>query len=67
LPFTASPAAPAAAPTQLPFTGINTKPLWFLGLTLIALGLALLSSRATWRRMSRQVLAIVPFPRPSPS
>jgi hypothetical protein len=61
LPFTATPTAtPAsAAPTQLPFTGVNTKPLWFLGLTLVALGLALLTSAATWRKLRRQVLATV--------
>jgi hypothetical protein len=38
---------------------VNTKPLWFLGLTLVALGLALLTSAATWRKLRRQVLATV--------
>jgi hypothetical protein len=64
LPFTATPpaAVPAATvpaatvpaatvPTQLPFTGVNTKPLWFLGIALVALGLALTRSKDAWSRL----------------
>jgi hypothetical protein len=46
----------AAAPTQLPFTGVDVKPLWFIGLTLVALGVGLLTSGESWRRMARRLL-----------
>jgi len=49
-------------PTQLPFTGVNTKPMLFVGLTLMALGVALLTSASTWRRMGRQALATLHGP-----
>ena len=53
LPFTA-PATTVAAPlTQLPFTGKDIKPYLFAGLTLVALGLALLAPSRFWRRASR--------------
>jgi len=55
LPFTApTTTSTAAAPlTQLPFTGKNIKPILFAGLTLVALGLALLAPSRFWRRASR--------------
>ncbi len=59
-----TPPAPVAAPvtaapalTQLPFTGRNIKPLIYLGVTLAVLGLALLVSNETWRRMLRRLTA----------
>ncbi len=65
LPLTAAPtSAPtsAAAPAQLPFTGVDTKPLWFVGLTLVAFGLALLTSAATWGRLRRRLLVTAQGP-----
>jgi hypothetical protein len=49
-----------AAPTQLPFTGVDTKALWTIGLALLALGLALNFSASTWRKMLRYLLAVTP-------
>ena len=49
----------SATPAQLPFTGVNVKPLWFIGLTFVALGLCLLTTAASWRRMARRLLAAV--------
>ncbi len=45
----------SAAPAQLPFTGANIKPFLFGGLTLIALGLSLLTDSVSRRRMARRV------------
>jgi len=58
---TAAPVAatPTPAPTQLPFTGVDTKPLLAIGLLLVMLGLVLLNSTASWRRMARRLLAAV--------
>lgn len=64
-PPTASPVATSASapisatPAQLPFTGVNVKPLWFIGSTLVAIGLCLLTTAASWRRMARRLLATV--------
>jgi hypothetical protein len=54
----ASPATVPAtvAPKQLPFTGVDVKPLWFIGLTLVALGVGLLTSGESWRRMAHRLL-----------
>jgi hypothetical protein len=51
----------AAAPTQLPFTGVDVKPLWFIGLTLVALGVGLLTSGESWRRMARRLLTTMGY------
>lgn len=59
LPFTAGEAASpstsaptsGAVATRLPFTGLDTKPLWILGLSLVAFGLTLLGSGPKWRRL----------------
>ncbi len=60
--------APAPAPvtipysatqTSLPFTGINTKPMWYLGLTLLVLGIALAASKESWRRVRRRASSFV--------
>jgi hypothetical protein len=48
-------APPAAAPSQLPFTGANIRPVLFSGLTLVVLGLYLLTSSVSRRRMARRV------------
>jgi len=61
-PVTPSTPVVVTTPTQLPFTGVNTKPMLFVGLTLVALGVALLTSASTWRRMGRQALATVHGP-----
>jgi hypothetical protein len=55
----AAPTTPAPAPTQLPFTGVDTKPLLAIGLLLVMLGLVLLNSTASWRRLARRLLATV--------
>jgi hypothetical protein len=55
----AAPATPTPAPTQLPFTGVDTKPLLAIGLLLVMLGLVLLNSTASWRRLARRLLATV--------
>ncbi len=47
--------ATGSAPAQLPFTGASIKPFLFSGLTLIALGLFLLTSSVTRRRMVRRI------------
>jgi hypothetical protein len=48
--------APAsAASAQLPFTGRDLKPYLFIGLTLVALGLSLLTTTESWRRMTRRL------------
>jgi len=52
-------AAPKAVPTQLPFTGVDTKPLLAIGLLLVMLGMVLLNSTESWRRMARRLLATV--------
>ena len=58
LPFGSPASTPtAAAPAQLPFTGVNTKPLWIVGLTLVVLGICLLMSPESWRRTSRRLSA----------
>jgi hypothetical protein len=44
-----------AAPTQLPFTGTSIKPVLFSGLTLVALGLCLLTTSVSRRKMARRV------------
>jgi len=61
LPFTPPATTPTVtAPlTQLPFTGKNIKPILFAGLTLVALGLALLAPSRYWRRVSRSGSAAV--------
>jgi hypothetical protein len=60
LPFSSPASTPAsAAPAELPFTGVNTKPLWFVGLTLVALGLCLLTSAESWRRTRRRLSTAV--------
>ncbi len=75
LPFTGStgatassapPASPvatpaSAAPSQLPFTGIDTAPLVAVGSALVMLGLYLLTTTATRRRLLRRV-ANCPWP-----
>ncbi|HEX3980383.1 MAG TPA: hypothetical protein VHW93_04130 [Acidimicrobiales bacterium] len=55
------PAAPVAvvAPTQLPFTGVPTKPMLMIGMALVALGLLLASSRESWGRTRRRLTAMV--------
>ncbi len=57
-------AAPESAPVsatqpQLPFTGRDMKPLLLIGLTLVAVGLSLLTTTESWRRMTRWLLATV--------
>ncbi len=44
-----------ATPAQLPFTGANIKPFLFIGLTLVSLGLFLLSSDISRRRLARRL------------
>jgi len=59
---TATPVAvttPKAVPTQLPFTGVDTKPLLAIGLLLVMLGMVLLNNTESWRRMARRLLATV--------
>jgi hypothetical protein len=60
---TAAPVAavptPTPAPTQLPFTGVDTKPLLAIGLLLVMLGLILINTTESWRRMARRLLATV--------
>lgn len=57
LPFTAGGAAspsttvPTSAAARLPFTGLDFKPLWIFGLSLVAFGLTLLGSGPRWRRL----------------
>jgi hypothetical protein len=58
-PVPATVPATTPAPTQLPFTGVNTKPLLFLGLTLVALGLCLINTKDSWRRMVRRLMATI--------
>ncbi|MGD0312995.1 MAG: hypothetical protein ABSC90_11080 [Acidimicrobiales bacterium] len=51
---------PVAVPlTALPFTGVPTKPLLLIGVSLVALGLLLASSRESWRRSRRRLVAMV--------
>jgi hypothetical protein len=45
----------------LPFTGVDVKPLWFIGLTLVALGVGLLTSGESWRRVARRILAMTGY------
>jgi hypothetical protein len=52
------PAVVPVTPTSLPFTGVNTKPLLIMGLTLILLGLCLLGSSKSWRRARRRLAAM---------
>jgi hypothetical protein len=61
LPFTApvTTSTVTAPLTQLPFTGRNIKPILFAGLTLVALGLALLAPSRFWRRASRSGSVVV--------
>jgi hypothetical protein len=35
-------ATPAVASTQLPFTGVDVKPLFFMGMAMVGLGLVLM-------------------------
>ena len=65
LPFSApastpasTPAAVPAAPTQLAFTGVNVMPFLLTGLMLVALGLFLLTTAESRRRVTRRLLAI---------
>lgn len=55
---------PSATPTSLPFTGVNTTPLVIAGVILVALGLCLLMSAESWRRMRRRLMAAVRHRRP---
>jgi hypothetical protein len=54
-PVSASGSPVGATPTQLPFTGSNIKPVLFSGLMLVALGLYLLTTSVSRRRMARRV------------
>jgi hypothetical protein len=55
-PAAAGTSAPVSAtPTQLPFTGANVRPFLFVGLTLVAVGAFLLTTRISRRRMARRV------------
>lgn len=53
------PPAPVPAPTQLPFTGVPTKQLLMIGVTLVALGLLLASSRESRGKTRRRLVAMV--------
>jgi hypothetical protein len=57
-----APAPVSATPTQLPFTGVNTTPILFVGLTLVVLGLALLASASSRRRVVSRLLATMRRP-----
>ena len=65
-PAPAAPVAPVATVTatppltQLPFTGRDIKPFLFGGLTLVALGLALVAPPEVWRRLSRRLSRMFP-------
>ncbi len=48
----------STVPTQLPFTGRDLKPFLYVGLTLLVLGLGLLASSESWRRVGRRLGAI---------
>jgi hypothetical protein len=61
-PVSAAAVAPVSAkPTQLPFTGTNIKPYFIGGVTLVALGLCLLTTTVSRRRMARR-LGNCPWP-----
>jgi hypothetical protein len=54
VPVSAAPAElPSTGPAALPFTGVNVKPLLYVGLALVMLGLYLLAPAESWRKLSR--------------
>jgi hypothetical protein len=56
--------AVSGKPTQLPFTGASVKPLMIVGLTLVALGLFLVSTNRSRRRVAHWLGNLVDHARP---